>query len=154
MWQRIQTLWLLLAGVLMTLMLIYPLAVFVDPATGAAYNLYVSGVQDVASQMIVYSAWGLFVIDAIIVLVSFITIFMYKKRIRQIRLTVFNMLVTIGFLAYLAFVSWHFCTTHHVHFGGLKFWLAMPLVTLILQYLAIRNIGADEALVRASNRLR
>ena len=35
-----------------------------------------------------------------------------------------------------------------------KFALSFPLVSLILNYLAIRNIGADEALVRSLDRLR
>ncbi|WP_373811255.1 DUF4293 domain-containing protein [Porphyromonas macacae] len=152
MWQRIQTLWLLLAGILMTLLLLNPLAVFIQP-DGTSYSLFVSGVQEIGTKKMVTPAWGLFVIDAIIVLISFITIFLYKKRILQIRLTVFNMLVTIGFIIYLALVSWHFCSTHSASFG-FKFWLGIPLICLIFQYLAIRNIGADEALVRASNRLR
>ena len=37
---------------------------------------------------------------------------------------------------------------------SVKFGLAFPLINLILDYLAIRNIGADEALVRSLDRLR
>ncbi len=151
MWQRIQTLWLLLAGILMSLLLLKPLAFFQAPED--SYNFYVSGVQAVSSGSIIYPSWGLFVIDALVVLFSFITIFLFKKRILQIRITIFNMLVTIGFVLYAVLVAWQFTTTHQASFG-LKFWCALPLITLICQYLAIRNIGADEALVRASNRLR
>ena len=37
---------------------------------------------------------------------------------------------------------------------SVKIALSFPLVNLILDYLAIRNIGADEALVRSLDRLR
>ncbi|MDD2416431.1 MAG: DUF4293 family protein [Parabacteroides sp.] len=36
----------------------------------------------------------------------------------------------------------------------MEFALSFPLVNLILTYLAVRNIGADEALVRSLERLR
>ena len=37
---------------------------------------------------------------------------------------------------------------------SVKIALSFPLVNLILDYLAIRNIGADEALVRSLDSLR
>ena len=37
---------------------------------------------------------------------------------------------------------------------SVKIALSFPIIALILDYLAIRNIGADEALVRSLDRLR
>jgi hypothetical protein len=37
---------------------------------------------------------------------------------------------------------------------SVKIALSFPLINLILDYLAIRNIGADEVLVRSMERLR
>ena len=37
---------------------------------------------------------------------------------------------------------------------NVKIALSFPIIALILDYLAIRNIGADEALVRSLDRLR
>ncbi|WP_329905239.1 DUF4293 domain-containing protein [Porphyromonas pogonae] len=152
MWQRVQTLWLLLAGALMTLLLFFPIALFIDP-TGTGYVLDAIGIHNSASGQIVQSTWALFVLDAIIVLLSFVTIFLYKKRVLQIRISIFNILVIIGYIIYAGIISYRFTQAIQGSFG-IKFWLAIPIISIVSLYLAVRNIGADEALVRASNRLR
>jgi cyanate permease len=95
-------------------------------------------------------------IAAIIVLLSFIIIFTYKKRVLQMRMCVYNALLIIGFCALSGFYLWQFSKSPDlpgmtIH---LNFWAAFPLVALILDYLAIRNIGADETMVRSLERLR
>ena len=101
-----------------------------------------------------YKWWGLFALTAIIALVAMVTIFLYKNRILQIRLCVFNALLMIGFYAYVAFLVWRWQGEVPEMQWQLKLGLAFPVIALILDYLAIRNIGADEALVRSLDRLR
>ncbi|WP_373705184.1 DUF4293 domain-containing protein [Porphyromonas loveana] len=152
MWQRIQTIWLLLAGVAMTLMLFKPYGLLIGVG-GEGYLMDVMGVHASSTGELLKSTWGLFILDAIIVFVSFGIIFLYKRRILQMRLCVFNILVLIGFLIYLAVQVWQISSAEDMTFG-LRVWLSMPVVAIILHYLAIRAIGADEAMVRAAERLR
>ena len=152
MWQRIQTLWLLRAGIAMTVLLFKPIGLLIGPE-GQGYAMNILGLYAPATNALVKSTWGLFALDAIIVLISFATIFLYKKRILQIRLCIFNILVTIGFLIYLGMQIWQICSAENLEFG-FRFWLCMPIVSIILHYLAIRGIGADEAMIRAAERLR
>ena len=81
------------------------------------------------------------------------TIFLFRNRILQIRMTIFNSLLLVGY--YLAFVAFLFVfrsrldASFHLSWG-----LCLPFVSLVLNYLAIRAIGKDEVLVRAADRLR
>ena len=83
-----------------------------------------------------------------------VTIFLYRKRILQIRLSVFNGLLMIGFYGlFIYYMSTIGAGDEEMNYS-LKIALGLPLVCLILDYLAIRNIGADEVLVRSLDRLR
>lgn len=153
MWQRIQTVYLLLAAVAMTLLLFLPMGIATDPLTGT-YKLTATIFFNTTDLSInPGGSWGLLFVAAISVLTSFVTVFLFRKRILQIRLSIFNILVIIGFLVFFGIEAYQFCHTAGFDFG-IKVWLALPLIAIILLWLAIRAIGADEALVRASNRLR
>ena len=92
---------------------------------------------------------------AVIALVAFITIFLFRNRILQIRFCIFNAILMIGFYALLGYYYWNAQKVAGAHFDlNLKIALTFPVVSIILDYLAIRNIGADEALVRSLERLR
>ncbi|MDO4673305.1 MAG: DUF4293 domain-containing protein [Porphyromonadaceae bacterium] len=150
MWQRIQTLWLLLAGVAMTLLLFFPMGM--GSASDGGYEFLTIGARKIGGG-ITDPTWGLFFVDLLSVLLSFVTIFLYKKRVLQIRLSVVNALVIVGMLIYYAMLTYNFLSVHNLSYG-FKFWFAMPIISIVFLYLAIRNIGADEAKVRALDRLR
>ncbi len=100
------------------------------------------------------STWGLFVIGAISSLLSLVTLFLYKKRMLQIRLSIFNAIVMVGFYLYFGFVLYQVVPVENLQFQRVGLGGIMPAIALILTILAIRKIGADEALVRSLNRLR
>jgi hypothetical protein len=105
---------------------------------------------------LLYPTWAIFGLTAIISLVSLVTVFLFRKRMLQIRFCIFNMLLMIGF--YGLFIFFIYNLKESVGNASLsvsvKFALSFPFIGMILNYLAIRNIGADEALVRSLNRLR
>ena len=94
---------------------------------------------------------------AIAPIISLVSIFMFKKRILQMRLNSFNIILMlfqiISMVAYFFYfksntVAEDVLPTHIL----LPF--ALPIINIILTYLAIRAIGKDEALVRSLDRLR
>ena len=152
--QRIQTVYLLVIVALTTAMLFMPLAtVQID---NMFYSYDASGLSTLTTPSeLVYPAWSLMALLTIIIIIAFITIFLYKKRMLQIRLCVFNAILLIGFYGLFAFFLWKMSGTSDVfRFANVRLAIAFPLISLILDYLAIRNIGADETLVRSLNRLR
>ena len=107
-----------------------------------------------AQPELIYPTWGLFALTIVISLLALLTIFLFKKRILQIRICVFNAILMLGFYGLFAFFYWDLGNQKEIFSLSLKIAFSFPLISLILDYLAIRNIGADEALVRSLDRLR
>ena len=151
--QRIQTVYLLIVSALNLAVVFLPLAVI--QSGEAFYSFDASGMSTTeVPRELVYPTWALMVLSAIISLLALVTVFLYKKRILQIRLCVFNTLLIIGFYALFAFSLWKIAAVSESFHFSMRIAVAFPLVSLILNYLAIREIGADEALVRSLDRLR
>jgi hypothetical protein len=153
--QRIQTLYLLIVAGLFIALLFLPLAVL--QSGGSLYMFDVAGVTTFAKPPeLVFPTWSMMSVAAIVILLSFTIIFMYKRRILQIRMCIFNSLVIIGFCVLFGFYLWQFNKSLQLPDLRitLRLWTSFPIISLILNYLAIRNIGSDEALVRSLDRLR
>lgn len=147
--QRIQTVYLLLVvGLLITSMCL-PLGYFTD-AEAVTYTFSPLGISTGDAFQ---SSWGLFCILLLSTIVALATVFLYKNRMLQIRMTIFNTILLIGF--YLAFIAFYFVLKGDLEATYRISWtLCLPLVAIILNYLAIRAIGRDEVLVKAADRLR
>jgi len=147
--QRIQSVYLLVVTILMVICMCSPIGSIITNANeiselGNLCITFPDGTKD-------YSPWALFVILLVVAALSFVTIFLFKKRMLQIRLTIFSSVVLIGY--YLALVAYLFMLAEDTTFSA-SWTICLPFAALILNWLAIRGIGADEALVKAYDRLR
>jgi len=81
--------------------------------------------------------------------IAFITIFLFKHRMVQIRLSIFNSLILV---AYQTWILYYFFSKQ----DGTAFSITavFPIVAAILSFIAMKYIALDEALVRATSRLR
>lgn len=150
MLQRIQTVYLLIIMALTIAILFLPLAVL--QSGDQLFTFDATGISTMAAQPeLIYPTWGLFALTIVISLLALLTIFLFKKRILQIRICVFNAILMLGFYGLFA---WDLGNQKEIFSLSLKIAFSFPLISLILDYLAIRNIGADEALVRSLDRLR
>lgn len=153
MLQRIQTVYLLIIVALTIATLFLPLAVLQQG--DALFSFDATGLNTMTGEVeLIYPAWGLFALTAIISIIALVSIFLYKNRILQIRLSIFNALLMVGFYGFFAFLIWTVKGQMEGASMSVKIALSFPVISLILDYLAIRNIGADEALVRSLDRLR
>lgn len=156
MWQRIQTLWLALVVVLMCLLLVLPMVAFVDRVSGiAVHQMTAWGIEDMSGALVGVS-WPVGVLTIVVASLAFVSLFLYKGsrgRAYQVRISVLSSLILFGMLGYMGVITHQHCIVTGLSFGA-KFALALPLVALVLEYLAIRSILKDEMLVRLSNRLR
>ena len=144
--QRIQTVYLLVVAILAVVMISLPVGSFVTPDyhMSELTNLALVSEEGVSD----YAPWALQTVSAILALV---TIFLYKKRMLQIRLTLFNMLVLVGY--YVTLVIFVLNLKGDASFVP-SWTVCLPLISIILSWLAIRAIGKDEMLVKAYERLR
>lgn len=154
--QRIQTLYLLLSGLLMLIPLFLPVLAVVVPDLGAVYRMGSVGMESPdGSRSILYSTWALFGLNILIPILSFVGIFLYNKRGLQMRVTMFNLILKAGFYALLAFYVLQFQgSLDAVSEISIRPWVAVPLVCMILDYLAHRGIAIDDRTIRYMDRLR
>lgn len=150
MLQRVQSIFLLLASGAMLVASAAPLATFLfngDRVVFEAMGIYLNGnLSD--------STWGLFAVGAISSILALLTVFLYKNRMLQIRLSIFNIVLMIGFYLYFGFIIFKLHPVESLQFQKVGVGIIMPIIAVILTVLAIRKIGADEALVRSLDRLR
>ena len=150
MLQRIQTVYLLLATICMVVSLFTNLAVFsyVDgTANFKAMGFYNNG-------ELLFSTWSLLVIGIISAVLFLIIIFIYKWRVLQIRFSIFNIFVMLGYYGLIAFYILKRNPEANSEFVRVGIGMILPFVAIVFTYLAIRKIAADEALVRSLNRIR
>ena len=157
MWQRIQTLYLALIAILSIVMCFQTTAYMMAESTGAIYQFKFPGVVT-ASGDTYMGMFFLYLLLFIIAALAVLTIFMYKKRKLQIRLTILNILLMVG---YYALLFWHvFVAKARLESEGiavewhLNIAFCFQLVNIVLAVMAIRAILKDEALVRSADRLR
>jgi hypothetical protein len=82
---------------------------------------------------------------------NLISIFMYKRRVLQLRLCIYNMLLLAGLFGVILFVAYNIKDVETVSF---RLPIVFPVIAIILHYLAYRGIRKDELMVRALDRLR
>lgn len=155
MLQRIQTIYLLLIVLFSGFTIFSPLAELLNTTESLSYIVNLKGIYlvQIAGNMYQSSVWSLSMVTILIPMLSLITIFSYKNRVKQIRLSVVNMLLMIVFYVLLFLYLWlaskNLNAEWHLHTVCI-----LPLINIILNYLAIGAIGKDEALVKSMDRIR
>jgi hypothetical protein len=155
MLQRIQTLYLLVATVLMSLMLFLPLAEIAAEGTGI-YSVLSKGWFITSGEMDepAMATWPVFILVLVLALLPLIKVFLYRKRKLQIRMCVYSIILAFGLigLLYYFFVMGFRQLDDPIY--AFRFPMVVPVVYIILIYLAFRGIRKDEILVRSLDRIR
>ena len=100
-----------------------------------------------------YSTLPLLILVSVVVLILFVTIFMYKHRILQIRLSIFNAILTMGCSGLAFFFLYQASEKFGTNYST-SILVVLPIVAAIFIGLAIRGIAKDEALVKSLDRIR
>jgi uncharacterized membrane protein len=95
--------------------------------------------------------YSIMLFGILICVLNLIIIFMYRSRILQIRLCIYNMLFLIGLSGVVLYVLYNIQGTQSISFGLPA---VFPVISIILHYLAFRGIRKDELMVQALSRLR
>ena len=152
--QRIQTLYLLIIAALMAVTLFSGLAWFAGDA--GEFGLYAFGLKTAEGEL-VQSTVYMGVLLALACALPLVTVFLFRRRLLQIRLCVVEMVLLLGSLVMEGvyyFLSWRVFSALTFHTQGFKPAIVLPLVCLLFAYLAARAIFRDELLVRAADRIR
>jgi Domain of unknown function (DUF4293) len=145
--QRIQTIYLFISAILIGLLFLFPFAEIAKD--GAVYLFNFKGIfldGALKSNSIFIS-----VLIGLIVALHGLAIFNYKNRRQQIRVILFAILLIMCLCGFFSFYTFGSFSGAQIN---LNISTAFPLVAIILDYLAIRAIGKDEALIRSIDRIR
>jgi hypothetical protein len=150
--QRPQTIYLLLVSVLAVLLLTGPIALFT--LNGAEYVLRHSGLTDLQGLSMGLVTWPMTALFITVAVLSFLNIFSYRNRIRQMRITIFLILLFAGTVAMILYYI--VMARGELEGAGVLYqWrIVIPPIAAILTYLAFRRIRRDELLVKAYDRIR
>lgn len=151
--QRIQSVYLLLALLLIGSLFFMDMALLTSGTSN--YSLTHLGILEVTSDgmNLVMPSLALSILLWVTSIALVITIFLFKKRLLQIRIAG----LTLGLLAGLAGLIFFFGKSGAKELSAeLSFtWaIVLPIVSIVLIVMAIRAIGKDEALVKSLDRLR
>lgn len=154
MLQRIQSLYLFLIAAFVGAMFFLPLAWFAGEA--GMFELHAFALVTADGETL-HDTIYLGILLAAACVLPLVTIFLYRRRLLQIRLCCVEMVLLLGCVAmesvyyYLgrrAFADLAF------HTQGFKPAIALPIVCLLFAYLAAKAIFRDELLIRESDRIR
>lgn len=152
--QRIQSLYLLLTTILAILFLSGEIVVFIEGIN--EFSLRFSGINKSAGTsdlVFVEKLVPLSIVLMAVPLFSLITIFLYKYRKLQMKLTFLLILLIIIEILTVAYYSRYIAITYNATFEpGIK--LVIPVLMILFSILAYRGIRKDEDLVRSYDRLR
>lgn len=155
--QRIQSLFLLLTGIATGLLFFLPVATIdlpdeITEITNTFYFYTTRYIRQGNPPTFIEYNWFSMILNITVTGLSFITIFLYKKRFLQLRLCLANIVLMAGMLILIAVQAhniaepdgyWHICLS-----------FSFPLVGIILTWLALRGIIKDIALLKSYDRIR
>ncbi len=152
--QRIQTVYLLIAEMLIGALFFVPFAKILGKE-GLIYQFDMKGIYLAGSPKpeIIYGSLPLVILCVMSLIILLITILKYKNRILQMRLSTLNIFLLIGIGGLIFYYVW---SSAKLLQGSYSFniYLVFPVIAAIFIYLAIRAIAKDELLVRSIDRIR
>lgn len=164
--QRIQTIYLALVLILSFVGLISTIGEWTVADTAVAhFSNFTFGAEEQFKALDSTSGpWCLGVLLIMVMFLSLLSIMLFRKRMRQLRLTIFSTILLVGYVAAYALFVYYYQLNLEQLCGDaagdivptfhLKFISVFPVLSIILNCLAIQGIRKDEALVRSLDRIR
>ena len=158
MWQRIQTVFLVLVIVSMVVGIFFPIWVGMeDNVTYRLYPLHFSSYQETESGRVSVASYYPYSITAILMIaaatIAFMEVRRFDNRILQVKLGTLNSLVLMGVMISAVVLANKMSDAHPLNWTyGMG--LYIPFAGVTFNWLAVRFIRRDEKLVRDSDRIR
>lgn len=149
--QRIQSVFLFASLVFLIPMFFMPVAGIVVNGQDLAFNLTGFFQANMDETVRISNQYSIMALGILICVLNLITIFMYKRRVLQLRLCIYNILLLVGLIGVLLFILYG---NKEIDRVNCLFPSIFPLVSVIFHYLAFRGIRKDELMVQAMSRLR
>lgn len=150
--QRVQSVYLALAGIFMVITLFVPWTVYsVNETLFGSFDLFQLSMNGAVFTLPVFVS----VIGSVIL--SMVSVFLFSNRIKQMQLVRMSLLFSL--IAFLSFAVLHYIAISRAGESGdvsIEYSpiVVIPLIAAVLQWMAYRAIKKDENLVKSVDRLR
>jgi hypothetical protein len=154
--QRVQSIYLFLVVILMSFMLMGPLAeLALKDGQAVIFHSYAikKYLTNEHSNLILHT-FPVLILICLAGLISFANIFLFHRRILQMRFCLLNILFMIGLLGLIFYYYFRVTSNLLIENHALKLPVVFPVVGIVLTLLAYRGINEDEVMVRSYDRLR
>lgn len=152
--QRIQSLYWFLATILLGLFYFCDFA-YVKSAVSSITLSTFYGIQSIPTESysVSFNTWPLHVLVILATLITFITIFLFKRRTLQIRLSAVAMVLDLGLLGMAYFYYRTVAGEVTDGLASLSILYLLPFIALILTFLGITGVKKDIAILSNLKRL-
>ena len=150
--QRIQTVYFLIAEILISMLFFFPFAEVLGKG-GEIYHLDFKGFYPETGNNPNWMGSPLFLLGTVCFLLLLVTIFQYKRRMLQIKLSAIAVFLLLGVTGLIVYYGWS-AVKMVSGTGSLNLVVLSPVIAIIIIYLAIKAINKDEKLVRSIDRIR
>ncbi|MFV0506509.1 MAG: DUF4293 domain-containing protein [Bacteroidales bacterium] len=147
--QRIQSVYIFMTLVVISLFFFLPIVDIKIAADGQDLTFYVRGI--ISNGEVVTSQLPLMLLLIVIQLIELIALFSFKKRVAQIRLLLFNIVLLLGSYA-LIYINTYF--TYSDDIIAPRMYIAFPLVAVIFNIMAASKVKKDINLLKSADRIR
>lgn len=149
--QRIQSVYLFLAVVALSLLFFFPLANFSNNQDIIIFSLQGFSRFSPLEQM---PTWPLLAVNVLSIVLTIVSIFLFKKRALQMRITRFALMLNLGFIALTYFVYGDHLAKQIKMPVNYELGSLLPVIAMIFHVLAIYAINKDERLIKSIDRIR
>ena len=152
--QRIQTIYLLIAVILMAIMLFAPFADIFSSQGNELFVFHSNGLFVGDSNKMVIPTWPISILIAGILVLLITAIGLFKKRRLQARICIYTILLLVGLAGLIFYYLSVVFKGAELADYSFRLPVIFPIVSIILIYLAFRGIRKDEALIRSIDKIR
>lgn len=148
--QRVQSLWLLLAALFSSLLML-------DWYTGYVYKADVpQGFGSVVKYLKVTDHFPTLIIAVVMMIVPLVAIFMFKNRKQQRMMTIVSILSCLSFISVnlMRINNFNKTSTPTPSNGSYHVGSVIPAIVIVFLILALRGISKDDKLIKSMDRLR
>jgi hypothetical protein len=153
MFQRIQSVYMLVAIAMISMTYFIPYGVFTDGVMRLAVSSY--GVKTQGGEYLAEPfGYYIYLVHTLVLVLMVYSLISFKKRALQIRLLRFSFLVVLASIALIAlYINDARASFPSLHFTmGIS--LFLPLGAILFNSLAFRSVKKDQELVRSVDRIR
>ncbi len=152
--QRIQSLFLLLSAVAVSMLFFFPLASYtVGDMTMRLGIGEKAGAGDLMASTLV-TIWPLMIGAIIVIIISIAAIFLFRRRRQQMKVVMIAVFLNMILIIAAFITADRLEVKLNNSLSNYEFGAFLPVASLVFLMLAFRNIKKDERLVRSADRLR